>query len=116
MQIKEGGLTDLPLADASCDATLCVLVLAYLDDADVDRTLAEMGAGAPPRRRAVVLDLLIHDREEFRRSTGQRSLGFDPGDLVARMKAVGFANANSQPLPPAPDATGPALLLATGTT
>ena len=115
VQIKKGGLTDLPLGDASCDATLCVLVLTYLDDAEVDRAMAEMLRVLRPGGRAVVLDLLIHDREDFRRGTGQRSRGFDLGDLAARLKAAGFAQANPQPLPPDPDATGPALLLATAT-
>ncbi len=115
VQIKPGGLTDLPLDDGSCDATLCVLVLAYLDDADVDRALAEMARVLRPGGRSVVLDLLIHDREDFRRGTGQRNLGFDPGDLGVRMAAAGLAAARLQPLAPDPAATGPALLLATAT-
>ncbi|MEE9404719.1 MAG: metalloregulator ArsR/SmtB family transcription factor [Algisphaera sp.] len=111
--IKQGELTALPLEDASCDATLCVLVLTYLDDPAA--AVAEMARVLRPGGRAVVLDLLLHDREDFRRGLGQRLLGFEPSALESLFAQAGLMNPCARPLRPDPQATGPALLLATAT-
>lgn len=107
--LKQGQLTDVPLKDASCDAVLCVLVLTYLEDPAA--VLAEMRRVLRPGGRAVVVDLMRHDRDDFRRSLGQRSMGFTPESLGDLLTDAGFANPNCRPINPAPDAKGPALLL-----
>jgi ArsR family transcriptional regulator len=63
----------------------------------------------------VVVDLLRHDREDFRREMGQRRMGFEPAELERAMEDAGFTDVRCRPLPPDPGAKGPALLLATGT-
>lgn len=112
--LKKGELTALPLDDGCCDAALCVLVLTYLDEPLA--VLREMRRILRPGGRAVVVDLLQHNRDDFRRGLGQRCLGFAPGNLKNQLVAAGFVAANCRPLTPAPDAKGPALLLATGQT
>ncbi len=109
VELKRGDLTALPLDDASCDAALCVLVLTYLDDPAA--VLGEMRRILKPAGTAVVVDLLRHDRDDFRRGLGQRSLGFGPDALTDLFTAAGFTGVRCRPLPPAPDANGPALLL-----
>lgn len=109
VQLKQGQLTDVPLDDASCDAVLCVLVLTYLEDPAA--VIAEMRRVLRPGGKAVVVDLMRHDRDDFRRSLGQRSMGFTPESLGELFTDAGLTAANCRPLNPAPDAKGPALLL-----
>ena len=109
--LKRGDLAALPLDDESCDGALCVLVLTYLPDPAA--ALHELARILKPGGRAVVLDLLAHDREAFRRQMGQQHAGFEPIKLTAMLKDAGLRNIRCEALPPQPDATGPALLLAT---
>jgi ArsR family transcriptional regulator len=68
-----------------------------------------------PAGRAVIVDLLPHDREDFRRQLGQTRLGFDAKELEQLLSDAGFSHATIRPLPPEPNAKGPALFLATAT-
>ena len=65
-----------------------------------------------PGGRAVVVDLLRHDRESFRSEMGQVHLGFECREMEELMTAAGFTAATCRPIPPAPEAKGPALLIA----
>ena len=112
VRLLPGELTRLPLPDASCDAAVCVLVLTYVED--IDAALAEMTRVLRRGGRVVVVDLLRHDREEFRRTYGQSNPGFDPDALRKSMEAAGLAEVDVRPLPPEPETSGPALLLARG--
>lgn len=111
VQLKHGQLTSVPLDDGTCDAVLCVLVLTYLEDPAA--VLSEMRRVLRPGGRAVVVDLMRHDRDDFRRSLGQRSMGFTPDTLAALLIDAGLTNPRCRSLKPAPDAKGPALLLGT---
>jgi ArsR family transcriptional regulator len=66
-----------------------------------------------PGGRAVIVDLLPHDRDDFRREMEQQTAGFDPKLLAPQLTAAGFTSVQITPLPPKPDAKGPALFLAT---
>ena len=65
-----------------------------------------------PGGRVVVVDLLRHDRDDFRREMGQLHLGFERREMEELMAAAGLDAVACRPLPPAPEAKGPALLLA----
>ena len=112
--LKQADLADVPLADKGCDAVLCVLVLTYLDQPGP--VIQEMARVLKPGGKAVVIDLMLHDREDFRRSLGQRSMGFTPESLSELLHVNGLTDARCHPLPPAPDAKGPALLIGTAST
>jgi len=111
-ELRKGDLAALPIDDNACDATLCVLVLTYVDDPAA--AVAEMARVVKPGGRVVVLDLLEHSRDAFRRQMGQVHPGFKPAALKRWMKDAGLQGVRCDALPPEPDATGPALLLATG--
>jgi SAM-dependent methyltransferase len=111
VELRKGTLEALPLHDASIDGALLLLALTYVPDHR--RAVEEMARVLRPGGRAVIVDLLRHDREEFRRQMGQTGLGFEPEELAQRIEEAGFEAVSCRPLPPEPEAKGPALLLAT---
>jgi SAM-dependent methyltransferase len=111
VELRQGRLEALPLEDASCDAALLILALSYVPEPAP--VLAEMARVLKPGGRAVVVDLLRHDREEFRLAMGQHHLGFEQGELAEMMEDGGLAGASGRELPPEPGAKGPALILTT---
>ena len=67
-----------------------------------------------PGGKAIVVDLLPHDREDFRRQMGQASMGFGDQEMLALLRDAGFTRPVARPLPPEPNVKGPALMLSTG--
>jgi ArsR family transcriptional regulator len=113
VDLRQGELTQLPLEDTSCDAALMLLALTYVDDPA--RALVEMRRILKPGGRAVIVDLLPHDRDDFRRQLGQQAMGFDLAELRSAMEAAGFGEIALDPLEAEPQARGPALFLASAT-
>jgi ubiquinone/menaquinone biosynthesis C-methylase UbiE len=111
VDLRRGDLTAIPIDEGVCDAALMLLVLSYV--ADPQAALREMARVLKPTGRAVVVDLLPHDREDFRQRLGQRVLGFDLENVRAMMKAAGLTVVRAIALPPEPDVKGPAMFLAT---
>jgi ArsR family transcriptional regulator len=113
VELRQGGLEALPIEDGAVDGALLLLALTYVTEPRP--VLEEMARVLRPGGRAVVVDLLRHDREEFRRQLGQSSLGFEPEQLEALLREAGLERPAARALPPEPGAKGPALLVATAT-
>ena len=113
VELREGALEALPVESGSCDAALLVLALTHVDAPA--SAVGEMARILKPGGRAVVVDLLHHDRDEFRRKLGQLRNGFAARELERMLAAAGFERVACGPLPTEPEAKGPALLLASGT-
>jgi len=111
VQLHCAELESLDMEDAACDAALLVIVLSYL--VRPKPVLEQMRRILKPAGRAVVIDLMRHDRDDFRRQMGQRCLGFEPAQLTGMLEQAGLKNVTCQTLPPQEQAKGPALLLAT---
>jgi ArsR family transcriptional regulator len=111
VELRQGELESLPIETGTCDAAMLVLVLSYAADPSV--VLREMCRILKPGGKAVVVDLLPHDRDDFRRQMGQQHAGFDPAAFATMLASAGFSHPNLRPLPPEPSAKGPALFLAT---
>jgi SAM-dependent methyltransferase len=112
VDLRLGSLEALPLEDGSADGVLLVLALTYV--ADPMRALREARRILRPGGRAVAVDLLRHDRDEFRRQMGQACLGFEMEELTGLMAVAGFEGLSIRTLPPEAGAKGPALVLAGG--
>lgn len=112
VELRRGDLTAIPIESAACDAALLSLVLSYV--AEPEAVLKEMARILKPGGRAVVIDLLPHDREDFRQQMGQHVLGFEPDRIKLMMQEAGLVATRFITLPPEEKAKGPALFLATG--
>jgi ArsR family transcriptional regulator len=112
VELRSGDLHALPLAAGECDAALLLLALTYV--LDPGPVLAEAGRVLKPAGKLVIVDLLPHDRDDFRRQMDQQSMGIGIGEMEKLLAAVGFERIRMRALPPEPTAKGPALFVASG--
>jgi ArsR family transcriptional regulator len=112
VDVRRGELEALPIEDAACDAAVLMLVLTYV--ADEAAVLAEARRVLKPGGTLVIVDLLRHDREDFRKRMGQQCMGFDLRKVETLLRDAGFAGAGARALPLEASATGPALFVARG--
>jgi len=110
----QASVEGLPIESESVDAAVCMLVLHHIDDparaiAEVRRILrGARGGGA-----LALVDMLAHDREEYRRTMGHKHLGFSREQICGLCAGAGFKNVYFSELPSEPDAKGPGLFVAT---
>ncbi len=112
VDLREGVLEELPLRDGEVDVATCMLALLHVDQPE--RVISEMARVIKPGGRGIILDVIDHDRREYRHLMGHRHLGFPPEQLARWMTNAGFRDVRVRPLPPATEAAGPGLVLATG--
>jgi ArsR family transcriptional regulator len=112
VDLRKGDLLEVPIDTGTCDAALLVLALTYI--AEPISAVKELARILKPGGRGVIVDLLPHDREDFRRQTGQMSLGLEPTAVETMLVDCGFERVAVRSLPPEPNVKGPALFLATG--
>ncbi len=111
-ELRRGELTSIPIDDASCDCALIVLALTYLPDPPA--AIKETARILKPNGKVVIVDLLPHDRDDFRRQMNQHWPGFDQ-ELIRRwLTEANLEPTTCRPLPPEPNVKGPALFLASG--
>ena len=65
-----------------------------------------------PGGRVLVIDMLEHDRHEYQQRMGHVWLGFAHAQITGWLEDAGFDRVRLRPLPPAPQASGPALFAA----
>jgi ubiquinone/menaquinone biosynthesis C-methylase UbiE/DNA-binding transcriptional ArsR family regulator len=112
VDLRRGDLSAVPVDSSSCDSAVMVLALTYVPDPAA--VVAEMARVLKPAGRGVIVDLLPHDRDDFRRRTGQVSLGLDTDRIVRWMTDAGMTGVATRPLEPEPNVKGPALFIAAG--
>jgi len=111
VELRQGQLEQLPLSDTSLDAATLILVLHHLPDpqqalSEVARTLRAAG-------RLLIVDMLPHERSDYREEMGHVWLGFSEQKISELLAASGLELRAFQPLPADPDAAGPALFACT---
>lgn len=116
VQFAAGSLDKLPLKDRSVDAAVCVLVLHHLSEpakalGEMKRVLrADRGGGL-----ALIVDMVEHDRQEYRHTMGHSHLGFSAAAMETMLKQAGFDGVRVAVLPSDPEGKGPGLFVARGT-
>ncbi|HEX6912894.1 MAG TPA: metalloregulator ArsR/SmtB family transcription factor [Longimicrobium sp.] len=110
VETREGELESLPLGDGELDAAVAFLVLHYV--AEPGEALAEAARALRPGGRLLVVDMMPHDREEYRQAMGHVWLGFEAERMRGWMEEAGLAGYRYVPLPPDPAAKGPTLFAA----
>lgn len=111
VEIRTGALEALPVEDRSLDAAVACLVLHHV--AEPPAVLREIARALRPGGRLLVVDMLPHDRTEYRQQMGHVWLGFEPDRVLEWLSGAGLAGGRVVPLPPASQARGPALFAAT---
>jgi ArsR family transcriptional regulator len=66
-----------------------------------------------PGGRLLIVDMLPHDHEEYRLEMGHVWLGFSDEHMQRLLQQAGLGDTRVETLPPAADATGPGLFIAT---
>ena len=111
VKLVKADLQALPLDDQCCDAALLLLVLTYLEQALA--ALIEAARILKPGGKLIVVDLLRHDRDDFRRQMGQCCLGYECEQMKGLLVDAALTDCHCRHLPPQAQAKGPALILAT---
>ena len=109
--LHRSDLSSVPLKAGTCDAALLILVLTYLPDPAA--VLREAARILKPQGKLIIVDLLPHDRDDFRRQLGQQHAGFNPESLRVSLTSSSFSETKVLALSPDTDTKGPALFLAT---
>ena len=107
VEIRRGELEALPIDDGSLDAATVCLVLHHVPDPAA--VLRDAGRVLAPGGRLLVVDMFHHDRAEYQKQMGHVWLGFEPNQLEEWLGDAGFEHVRVVPLPPDPQAKGPAL-------
>jgi len=111
--VKAGNLEALPVPDDDLDVALISLVLHHVPDPG--RALTEVARVVKPGGRVLVVDMLPHDRAEYRQGMGHVWLGFSSKQVGKLLHAAGFGDVRVGPLPVDRAAKGPALFVAVAT-
>jgi ubiquinone/menaquinone biosynthesis C-methylase UbiE len=112
VDLRRGELESLPVDDARLDLATLMLVLHHVPEPE--RALADVARVLKPRGRAVVVDMLPHDRDSYRQQMGHVWLGFSDDHVRRMFQTAGFDQISVVALPPDARAKGPGLFVATG--
>jgi len=111
VELRRGDLEALPIEDAKLDAATMVLVLHHVPEPG--RALAEVARVLKPGGRVLVVDMLPHDRENYRQQMGHVWLGFSDEHVRRILDESGLGNVRIVALSPDPKSKGPGLFVAT---
>ena len=111
VEIRQGELEDPPIDDDQLDVAILFLVLHHI--IEPVRVIAQARRALRPGGRLLVVDMMPHDREQYRKDMGHAWQGFSNQILSAWLTEAGFEPRSYQPLPAEPSASGPVLFAAT---
>ena len=111
IELRYGPLEKLPVENGELDLALLMLVLHHLPEPK--RALSEAARALRPGGRVLILDMLPHEREEYRQTMGHVWLGFHDKQMTQWLHGAGFKDVRWRPLPPESKTKGPSLFVAT---
>lgn len=89
VDLRQGDVAALPLADAMADTVVIHQVLHYLPDPAI--AIAEAARVTAPAGQVLIVDFASHDREELRVQDAHARLGFSDAQIGGWMAAGGLA-------------------------
>jgi SAM-dependent methyltransferase/DNA-binding HxlR family transcriptional regulator len=110
VELRQGLLDALPIETASVHLALCALVLHHVRE--LPAVFTEVARVLAPGARWVLVDMVEHDREEYRSTMGHQHPGFSEAQMGALAADAGLRLRSWRVLPPDPEAQGPGLFLA----
>jgi SAM-dependent methyltransferase len=111
VQLRQGSLEKLPIEDGELDVALMMLVLHHMPEPK--RVLEEAARALKRGGRVLILDMMPHDREEYRQTMGHVWLGFTEKQIDQWLHGAGFKDVRWRAMPPESKAKGPSLFVAT---
>jgi len=110
VELRQGDLASLPIADGSLDVAVLNLVLPYASDPG--RVILEAARVLRPGGRVLVVDLQPHDQVELRQRFGQQWQGFSTAQMRQWFDQAQLTAVRQVALPAEPHARGPLLFAA----
>ena len=110
VELRRGELEALPVEDGELDAAAMFLVLHYV--AEPARALREAARALRRGGRLVVLEMMPHEREEYRQEMGHLWQGFSADQMAEWLANAGFGDYRHVTLPAEPETKGPGLFVA----
>lgn len=111
VDLRRGELESLPIDDARLDAATLMLVLHHVPEPE--RAIAEVARVLKPGGRVILVDMLPHDRENYRQQMGHVWLGFSDEHVRRMLGEAGLGEVRIVSLAPDARAKGPALFVST---
>ena len=113
VELHRAALEALPLDDGALDLATLFLVLHHLPDPG--KAVREVSRVMRPGGRLLIVDMLPHDRQEYRLRMGHVWMGFSADQMEQLLAQGGFKQPRIIEFPADPAAKGPTLFAATAT-
>ena len=108
VELRLGRLEDLPIDDHTLDAAISVMVLHHVTDPSL--VLLEASRALRPSGKLLVVDMLPHEREEYRQQMGHAWMGFDEPQIRHWLEQAGFHRISLSRIESRPQSHGPVSL------
>lgn len=113
VDVRRGTLEALPIDDAQIDVAVLALVLHHVPDPG--RVILEAARVLAPGGRLQIVDMLPHDRDDYRQQMGHVWLGFAEPQIRRWLEAAGLHDVRVTALTTDATVKGPALFRAVAT-
>jgi ArsR family transcriptional regulator len=113
VELRHGELEAVPARDSEMDAATLMLVLHHIPEPV--RVLKEVARILRPGGKLLIVDMLPHERDEYRQRMGHVWLGFAENQLKPWLAASELQLDGFRALPADPEARGPGLFAAAAT-
>ncbi|MSR45349.1 MAG: metalloregulator ArsR/SmtB family transcription factor [Phycisphaerales bacterium] len=110
VEFHKGDVMKLPLKDCALDAAVAMLLFHHVEDPSA--AVIELARTLKVGGRLLVIDMVEHDRSEYRTTMGHQHLGFSQSDAKAWSRASGLDLDRWSRITPGVDVRGPGLFSA----